>query len=160
MAENIEDIARASVNRIVTHGLTQHPLYHVWEGMKGRCYTKTSGAYHKYGALGIKVLEPWKSSFKSFYDDMSPAWRPGLSIERIDGKGHYCKDNCRWADAIEQNNNRSCSRFIEFNGKTLTVAQWSRILGFSKNCIAERLNDGWSIEDALTLPKGSRKPTR
>lgn len=43
-------------------------------------------------------------------------------------------------------------RFIEFNGRTQTITEWSREIGVSRGALSHRLAEGWSIERALTTP--------
>lgn len=89
-----------------THGMSKHPVYSVWTGMKQRCFNPNDTKYHLYGGRGITVYDRWKDSFESFYADMGP--RPdGYSIERRDGNGNYEPGNCHWATIFEQNNNTS-----------------------------------------------------
>lgn len=50
------------------------------------------------------------------------------------------------------NGRRSTNRFLTLNGETRTMREWARIKGFGRNTIAQRLKDGWSVKDALTVP--------
>lgn len=133
-----------------THGMTDTPIYNAWMSMKQRCHKKTNSAYKYYGARGIKVCDAWLESFEAFLADMGEM-PEGMSIDRIDVDGDYSPDNCRWATAEEQANNKTNNRFIKANGKTLTAAQWSRKLDINAHKILRRLRDGWTAERALEL---------
>lgn len=151
-----------------THGASKrgplHKTYSSWLGIKDRCVNPSNKHFERYGGRGIKLCQGWFNSFEAFLNDMGV--RPSKkSIDRKNNDGNYscgkceeCKQNgwplnCRWATDIEQANNRSCSRFITFKGKTLSVAQWERELGFKPEVIKQRLNKlNWPVERALTEP--------
>ena len=40
------------------------------------------------------------------YEDMSKSYKEWLTLDRIDVKWSYCKENCRWATMKEQQRNR------------------------------------------------------
>lgn len=86
------------------HGMCDAPIYAVWMGMVARCRNPKSQAYKYYGGRGITVCERWLK-FENFHADMAP--RPdGLTLDRIDNNGHYCKENCRWTDWKTQRENQ------------------------------------------------------
>lgn len=79
--------------------------YRSWQHMKDRCYNESCSRYADYGGRGISVCDEWINSFEAFLRDMGEAPH-GLQIDRIDNDGNYCKENCRWATAKENSNNR------------------------------------------------------
>jgi len=120
--------------------------------MKSRCYTKSNIGYPYYGGRGITVCDRWLHSFENFLSDMGERPGPEYSLDRINPNGNYRPDNCRWATRETQDNNRRANRFLTWNGKTQTIAQWAKETGISKGTILNRLNWGWPIEDALSWP--------
>lgn len=93
-----KEVASATLYK---HGKRFKPIYKVWLHMKDRCYNPNNNQYKNYGERGIEVCKEWLDSFENFYKDMGD--KPeGLSIDRVDVNGHYCKANCRWADDFTQ----------------------------------------------------------
>ena len=71
------------------HGKCKTKLYYVYRGMIARCYGKER-KYHKRYKGKIFVCDRWMEGFQNFYDDMSPSYVEGLSLDRIDNNGDYC----------------------------------------------------------------------
>lgn len=130
-----------------THGLSQTKWWKVWSSMMRRCYNTSATRYARYGGRGIAVCERWHDAVKFFEDMGEPP--ENMTIERVDNNGNYSPNNCRWASYVEQNNNRSTTKFIEFLGERLSGAQWARRLGISKSTLYARLKK-WPVEQALT----------
>lgn len=136
-----------------THGLTKTRLYNIWGHIIQRCTNPNSKNYERYGGRGITICEKWRNDFVSFYEwAINNGYKEDLTIDRIDNNKGYFPDNCRWTDKITQANNTRSNRFLTFNNKTQTIAQWARELELNANRIGDRLNHGWSIEKALTTP--------
>jgi hypothetical protein len=115
--------------------------------MHGRCRNPNNSAYKDYGGRGIAVCERWEI-FENFVADMGIPPK-AHTLERIDNEGPYSPENCRWATRKEQQNNRRSNRVLRIGGMTKTIRQWSEHAGLPYNTIRERLERGWSAEDAV-----------
>ncbi len=145
---NIEQLKK----RLTTHGLTKHPLYHIWNGIIDRCTNKNSKDYYKYGARGITVCESW-IDINVFVRDMGQRPTKQHSIDRIDNNGPYSKENCRWATKSEQNYNKRDTVYLEYQGQKHTIKEWSEITGLSVGIIRSRRCLKWSDERILSTPR-------
>lgn len=133
------------------HGMARTKIYKLHQGMLDRCRDETNAGYENYGGRGITACDEWLS-FENFYRDMGEP-PEGMSLDRVDNNKGYSKENCRWATSLEQQNNTRATRLLTHNGKNLSISQWSKLLGVSRNRIRTRLAKGLSIEQALDMKK-------
>ena len=116
------------------HGMYGTPTYKSWSEMKSRCDhpERSTGHYEN-----ITYCERWKK-FVNFFEDMGI--RPdGTSLDRINPSGNYEPENCRWADILTQENNRSNNVFYEIDGEKLTLTQIARKYGVSRSNLANKI---------------------
>lgn len=136
-----------------THGLSHIPEFRVWTAMKYRCNNPRCPCYNRYGGRGIKVCDQWAHSFENFLADMGRRPDAKHSLERKDNGLDYSPNNCIWAVAETQTNNRRNNVRLPFRGQSKTIAQWARTLGIEDGTIRARLfRWRWSIDDALSAP--------
>ena len=113
-----------------------------------RCYDKKICCYFRYGAVGIYVCERWHD-YQNFFADMGE--RPeGTTLDRIDSFGNYTPENCRWASLDVQSNNKRNVKKYEYDGKSLSLAQWAVVRGIKYRTLRGRVHASkWSIGKAL-----------
>lgn len=127
-----------------------------YRNMMSRCYNPNATGYQYYGGKGVTICNEWKANFSNFFRDMGT--RPeGMSLDRIDVNGNYCKENCRWASYLEQARNTTCNNYIAFNDEVLCVQEWAEKLGIKANTLLYRLRRGWSVEEALGFRERVKK---
>lgn len=130
------------VESSTTHGKTGSPEYAAWGSMIGRCYNAKNPRFSLYGGRGIVVCDLWRSSFPDFFASMGPRPTPKHSLDRIDVNGPYSPENCRWADQKTQCRNRRSNVRHSFDGKSLTLAEWSELLGVKEITLRKRISSG------------------
>lgn len=139
-----------------SHKLSHLPEYAVWQAMKQRCNNKNNESYANYGGRGISYDKRW-DDFEAFLFDMGRRPSPNLTLERVDNDGNYCKSNCVWDTRKAQARNFRHNKILEYNGFRKCISEWAELYGLKHDTIATRLEIGWSVEDAITMPVKQKK---
>lgn len=143
-SENIGNASRK-------HGQYKTRLYRIWGNMIQRCSNPKNDNYHLYGAKGVSVCDEWKDFAVFSKWAMENGYSDSLSIDRIETDKGYFPENCRWATPQEQTDNRECTRYVSFNGKTQTLKRWAEETGIAYKNLLWRIDHGWPIEKALSM---------
>lgn len=140
----------------VVHNLCDTRINKIYQAMKNRCFLKTSKNYKNYGGRGIKMCNEWlgKDGLINFYNwAISNGYKDNLSIDRIDNNGDYRPENCRWATALEQQNNTRYNRILEYKGEKLTLSQASRKYNIDVSTLHHRLKRfNWDATKSIEEP--------
>ena len=131
--------------------LIVYRLYGIWSGMMQRCNNPKNPGYKNYGGRGISVCYEWRNDPKQFIEDMYPSYVKGLTIDRIDNNGDYCKDNCKWSTRKEQaNNRRNSSGIVNIGTLKGTAKSICRELKLNYDKIKEyKIKNNYTWEEAI-----------
>lgn len=145
------------------HGKTKTRLYHIWNGMKQRCFNPKTIKYHNYGGRGIIVCESWQKDFMSFYEwaicngyDENKS-RKQQVLDRIDNNGNYEPNNCRWITQSENCRNRNNNILLTKNGVSKTIAEWCEELNLNQRTVSDRAKKYNDINEILSHENLERK---
>ena len=123
------------------------PEYSIWSAMIQRC---SKNGHHNYAGRGINVCDRWLI-FDNFIQDMGVRPDKTYTIERLDNQLGYDPLNCQWASRAQQARNKRTNRYIEHDGKRMTIADWADFLGVNRRTLHARIVDyGWPIDRALS----------
>lgn len=146
------------------NGITKHPHYSRWVGMKNRCLNPNTENYERYGGAGVKICEGLHDFF-FFLKKIGLQPSPEHTIDRIDSTKHYSCGECveclrkkwilniQWATISEQNRNKKNAHYITYKGETLLLEDWAKRLKIKRSTLSNRINTyKWDIERAFTEP--------
>lgn len=105
-------------------------LYHVYHGIKQRCYNTKNPKYSIYGGKGVIMCKEWYDDYDNFKTwSISHGYKPnsGMSIDRINSDGNYEPSNCRWIP-IGINSARANYGRKKFNGH-----RSGKVIGYNIN---------------------------
>ncbi|MEW6745538.1 MAG: hypothetical protein AB1486_22525 [Planctomycetota bacterium] len=140
-------------------------LYKIWHGMHRRCSNRKDRRFGTHGAHGIRVCREW-ATFEPFL-----AWAersdygPGLCFSRVDPAKGYSPSNCAWVRPAEAYRlkhpprmNHPPRRLITAFGETKGLEAWRRDprCQVTATSICQRLEAGWSPEEAIATPPSTR----
>lgn len=115
-------------------------LYQCWGDMKQRCYNQKLKKYRLYGGKGVKVCPKWRDSYEEF---RAWAYANGydwdLTIDRMNGDGDYCPENCKFSTYTEQARNTSFCHVIEIDGERISLGELAELTGTNITSLRDRL---------------------
>ena len=131
-----------------------------WCGIMERC-----GVYkgrNAYVNMGIKVHPDWvgEYGFTNFYNHIGQKPSPELVLDRENNLGDYEPGNVRWTTLSISNKNKSNARMVVLFGESRNLIEWSEAIGIAFDTVKERLNRGWTPEQALLTRVGREAKVR
>lgn len=127
----------------------------IYKNMCRRCNDHRDKDYPHYGERGINVCEEWMVDRSSFIKwCVENGYNDTLTIERIDVDDDYKPSNCTWVTHFQQASNKTTTKYIDYQGKTLKLIDFLRDIGCSthkdQNKVRCRIfRYGWPLEDAI-----------
>jgi hypothetical protein len=141
---------------------TISPEYKIWLQIKRRCSDQTSADFRNYGGRGIKVCPEWANSFEAFLADMGPKPIDTSVLRRRDTKADYTPANCEWSTAHDvATGKRRGAIPVAIGGLEFpTMAAACRFYGVKRSAALYRVQNGISLEEAVSSQAWSQKPRR
>lgn len=133
-------------------------LYHIYYGMRERCYNFKNHKYNLYGGKGIKICEEWLNDYLCFkewsYANGYSEDIKGISIDRIDSDKDYEPNNCQWISISENSAKANRGRHknkhkhksiigIRDNGEVIeiiNISDFCRKYNLGRSSVSHRIN--------------------
>ena len=107
--------------------------YKSYSKAKRRCKANHNGAY--------KNIEFRFNSFDEWFAELGP--RPtGLSVDRIDPRGHYEPGNVRWATHDQQCRNKTNNHLVNYSGTIMCLEDAAKAAGIHRSTLERRIKAG------------------
>lgn len=132
---------------IKTHGESHTRLHNIWCDMIKRCKT-----HPRYAGRGIKVCNEWDDYEVFAKWARENGYQDDLTIERVDVNGDYCPENCEWIEFVKQARNRTTTKWVEYKGQMISLAEAAELAGLPYKTVHLRIKKGWTVERALSEP--------
>lgn len=130
---------------MIKHGLSKHPLYKTWNNVTQRV---KSNKFYSH----VNICDEWLT-FINFYNwSIQNGWQKNLTIDRIESKGNYEPNNCRWVTMEVQLRNTKRNKYYEYNNETLVIQDICEKYNINRNTFNKRFRLGWSIEKIIETP--------
>lgn len=125
----------------------------IFNNMKSRCYNPNVPKYKSYGERGIKICDEWLNDSSTFLEwAINNGYEEHLTIERIDVNKGYSPKNCRWANGLEQANNKQKTVRININGIEMTFREIHEKYGVPIKILQNRYYQQGTNDERITRP--------
>lgn len=137
-------------------GKNKTDIYKLYHGMRTRVISRKPCTAKYYLDKNISVCKEWRKDYLKFKQwCLDNGYKKGLLIDRINNDRNYSPKNCRFVTPKQSARNTSANRYLQYKGKSKTIAEWIEISNINGNTFRARLRYGWSIEKILTTPVSS-----
>lgn len=138
-------------------------LIEIYRGMVRRCYNVLHQHWDLYGKNHIGICDEWRKDFYKFVDwSLTNGYSHELTLDKIENNKSYSPNNCRWATAQEQANNRKDTGHVTYNGRTYTRREIADMFNVDMKQLSIMLSKGVPLEQAIykqqhSKPRGKYK---
>lgn len=143
---------QCSREETIKHGMSDTPIFYVWQGMRNRCLNPNNKQYKNYGGRGIRICDEWADSNSFIEWAIQNGYEEGLQLDRKDVNGNYEPDNCRFVTQLENARNRQNTIYVHYEGQLMTIGEVADITGIDSARIYQRIHElNWSEYDATHI---------
>lgn len=130
----------------------QSPEFKIWVQILQRCNNPNNRAWKNYGGRGITVCDTWQGhdGFQRFLDDVGTRPSAHLTLDRKNNNLGYEPGNCVWVSRTTQNSNRRNVHLVTYQGRTQSLAAWSRELKRDYETLRRRFKQGVQPPDLFS----------